>query len=169
MTGPDASTLRPDAGPFRFDPSRTTDLLEIGALVTEFAHRIDSGRTAAVADLFTKGGWYGREGGARSVGRDAIRAAYADRADRHSHRVCRHLFSNLRVEFVDDDRASGSSTLSLFAGDGPTPLPADVALVQDYLDTYERIGGRWLFASRETRRLFADRTFRDVLKLGNAT
>lgn len=160
---------RPTALAHPFDRSRAIDLLEIDALVTEFAYLIDNGRTEQVADLFVEGGWYGREGGARSVGHDAIRRAYALRAENSPDRVCRHLFSNLRIEFLDDDRATGCSTLTLFAGNGAPPLPADVALVQDYRDAFLRVGDRWLFQSRETRRLFADRRFRDVLALGNAT
>lgn len=149
-----------------FDGAHATDLIEIGALVTEFAHLIDHGRAQHVADLFTPSGWYGRENGGRSVGRAAIRSAYAARASRHPQRVCRHLFTNLRIAFDGDDTATGLSTLMLFAGDGATPLPARVSLVQDYLDSYERVDGRWLFASRETRRLFADEHFEDVLALG---
>lgn len=149
-----------------FDGARAADLLEIGALVTEFAHLIDNGCGRDVADLFAPSGWYGREGGGRSTGHDAIRAAYEARAGRHPERVSRHLFTNLRIEFAGEGAATGTSTLTLFAGDGKTPLPATVSLVQDYLDEYERLDGRWLFASRQTRRLFADAGYLDVLALG---
>ena len=151
-----------------FDKTRATDMLEIGALVTEFAHLIDHGFAADVSGLFTPSGWYGREDGSRTVGRTAIREAYAERARQNPHRVGRHLFTNLRVQFGAGPKATGISTLLLFAGDGATPLPADVSLVQDYLDTYERVDGRWLFASRGTRRLVAERGFQDVLRLGVA-
>ena len=58
--------------------------LEIESLIAEFAWRIDRGDPATVADLFTEDGWYGRETGDRSIGRDAIRAAYAARASRET-------------------------------------------------------------------------------------
>ena len=147
----------PHAGGVRFNRSRTADLLEIAALVTEFAHLIDRGSPHRVADLFAPDGWYGREGGARSVGRDAIRAAYARREDESPARVCRHLFSNLRVQFDGADSATGTSTLTLIAGDGAAPLPMNISLVQDYVDSYARIEGSWLFVSG---------SFREVLHLG---
>ena len=151
-----------------FDRSRVEDLLEITALVTEFAHLIDRGSPHLIAHLFTPEGWYGREGGARSVGRDAIGAAYARRGDESPDRLCRHLFNNLRIAFDGADAASGLSTLTLVAGDGAAPLPMNISLVQDYLDSYARIDGSWLFASRETRRLFVGGDFREVLHLGNS-
>lgn len=147
-------------------PSRTGDILEIQALVTEFAHLIDRGLQHQVADLFAVDGWYGRENGARSVGHAAIKASYARRASESPERVARHLFCNLRILFDGADRATGTSTLLLIAGDGPTPLPLTFSLVQDYLDTYARIDGAWRFASRETRRLFTSDDFREVLHLG---
>ena len=157
----------PRAAGVRFDRSRTADLLEIAALVNEFAHLIDRGSPHRVADLFTPDGWYGREGGAKSVGRDAIRAAYTRRGDESPARLCRHLFSNLRVEFGRVDSATGLSTLTLVAGDGAAPLPMNISLVQDYVDSYARIEGSWLFESRETRRLFVGGSFREVLHLGS--
>ncbi|MBA2935746.1 nuclear transport factor 2 family protein [Sphingomonas sp. CGMCC 1.13654] len=152
-------------GPW-FDHVRIVDHQEIAALVAEFAWRIDLGETDRVAELFTPEGWYGREDGARSIGREAIRDAYLRRGEGSPGRICRHLFSNLRIRFETEDTAAGLSTLTLFAGDGTVPLRAEVALVQDYVDCYERVGDRWLFASRETRRLFVGAGFQDVLRLG---
>lgn len=147
---------------------RSVDRLEIGALVTEFAYRIDHGLSDRVAELFAPQGWYGREGGARSVGRDAIRAAYARRSGDSPDRVSRHLFSNLRIGFDEVNEASGTSTLMLIAGDGAAPLPVNITLVQDYIDRFVRIDGTWLFLSRETKRLFVGEDFREVLQLGDA-
>ena len=143
--------------------------LEIEALIAEFAWRIDRGDPATVADLFTPDGWYGRESGARSVGRGAIRAAYAARAERQAEagvRTARHLFTNLRLERIDEDSAAGSCILLLFAADGPPPHPAVPLLVQDYDDTYRRIDGRWLFASRSVAKVFVGENFAPVLPLG---
>ncbi len=142
---------------------------EIEALIAEFAWRIDRGDPATVADLFTADGWYGRETGERSIGRDAIRAAYRARAARQAEagvRTARHLFTNLRLERQEADRAAGSCILLLFAADGPPPLPAIPALVQDYDDTYRRVGGRWLFASRSVAKIFTGPGFAPVLPLG---
>ena len=135
-------------------------------LIAEFAWRIDHDQSDTVADLFTEDGWYGREGGARSVGRDAIRKAYANRTG-HGPRTARHIFTNLRLSQLSPDAASGTCILLLFAADGLPPLPATPILVQDYEDTYARIGDRWLFASRRTVRLFVGEGFQPVLQLGD--
>ena len=143
--------------------------LKIEALIAEFAWRIDRGDPAAVADLFTPDGWYGRSSGERSAGRDAIRAAYAARAERQAAagiRTARHLFTNLRLEQRDPDNAAGSCILLLFAADGPPPHPATPLLVQDYDDTYRRIDGSWLFASRAVAKVFVGADFEPVLPLG---
>lgn len=155
--------------PGRFDRSRLGDRAEIGALVAEFAHLIDRGSPSRVAELFAPDGWYGREDGARSVGRVAIRAAYARRAAEHPTRVSRHIFSNLRIAFDGADRATGMSILTLVAGDGSPPLPLTFSLIQDYLDTYVLIDGVWLFGSRQTRRVFVGTGFREALHLGGPT
>ena len=137
----------------------------IEALIAEFAYLIDHNQTEKVADLFTDDGWYGREGGSRSVGRDAIRKSYAGRAAR-GERTARHIFTNLRLTVRSADQAEGVCILLLFAADGPPPHPAEPMLVQDYVDTYRQVDGRWLFASRETRQLFVHPSFERVLTLG---
>lgn len=138
---------------------------EIEALIAEFAYRIDHGMSETVADLFTPDGWYGRPDGAKSVGRAAIRAAYAERAGR-GERTARHIFTNLRLTIDSAEAAHGTTILLLFAGDGPPLLPARPMLVQDYNDEYRLEDGQWRFAARATHRLFVDETFEDVLKLG---
>lgn len=137
----------------------------IDALIAEFAWRIDHGEAAAVAELFTEDGWYGREDGSRAVGRDAIRSAYAARAAR-GKRTARHIFTNLRLTVDGPDRAHGTCILLLFAADGTPPHPAVPQLVQDYDDVYHRVDGQWLFAQRSVRRLFVAEDFTPVLPLG---
>lgn len=137
----------------------------IESLIAEFAYLIDHNQTEKVADLFTEDGWYGREGGARSVGRDAIRKSYAGRAAR-GERTARHIFTNLRLTVHSPTEAEGVCILLLFAADGAPPLPAEPMLVQDYRDSYRKVNGRWLFASRETRQVFVSPSFERVLTLG---
>jgi ketosteroid isomerase-like protein len=137
----------------------------IEALIAEFAYLIDHKQTDKVADLFTEDGWYGREGGSRSVGRDAIRKSYAGRAAR-GERTARHIFTNLHITAQSADSAEGVCILLLFAADGAPPLPAEPMLVQDYKDSYRKVDGRWLFASRETKALFQAGSFERVLTLG---
>lgn len=137
----------------------------IEALIAEFAWRVDHGESGRVAELFMADGWYGRDTGERSAGRAEIARAYADRTGR-GERTARHIFTNLRLTFVSADEATGECILLLFAADGRPPLPAEPMLVQDYLDRYRRIDGRWLFASRETRRIFVSPAYHQVLPLG---
>jgi ketosteroid isomerase-like protein len=127
---------------------------ELDELNVEFAYRIDHGLSDQVADLFTEDGSYGRSTGERSVGRDAIRRAYATRSDR-GPRTARHVFTNLRLTEVAEDRVEATSILTLFAHDGPPPHAAEPLLVADYDDTYRRgADGRWRFASRTVTWLF---------------
>ena len=152
---------------------RTAQLLarlEIEALNVEFAYRIDPGRAAEVAELFTPDGSYGRSPGERSTGGDAIRTAYAQRAER-GPRTARHVFSNLRLTFHGEDEAAGQSILTLYAADGLPPHPAEVFLVADYDDVYRRgDNGRWLFASRTITWLFVAKDGKfSPLPLGGVT
>ncbi|MDR8402157.1 nuclear transport factor 2 family protein [Paraburkholderia sp. USG1] len=143
---------------------------EIEALNAEFAWLIDHDRSDEVAKLFTPEGSYGRSSGERSVGRAAIRQAYAARSSRGA-RTARHIFTNLRLGYDSPTRATGTVMLILFAEDGPPPHPAEPNLVSEYEDIYERdIEGVWRYVSRTVTSLFrhpGDKPM--VLPLGGAT
>src|SRR5687768_7638091 len=127
-------------------------------LVHEFAHRVDFGPAETIADLFTEDGSYGW-GDKRSVGREAIKETYRQRAAR-GIRTARHLCTNLRISMVNDEEARGQSIWLIFAEDGPPPHPAVPLLVADVRDVYVRRDGRWLFQSRQLDDVFVapDRT-----------
>jgi hypothetical protein len=127
-------------------------------LVHEFAHRVDFGPVETVADLFAEDGWYAW-GDKRSVGREAIRDTYRQRAAR-GIRTSRHLCANLRLSMFGDNQAQGQSIWLIFAEDGPPPHPAVPLLVADVTDVYVRQDGRWLFQSRQLEDAFVapDRT-----------
>lgn len=128
--------------------------LEIDELNAEFAYLIDNNRSAEVADLFTPQGSYGRSSGERSIGREAIRAAYAGRAGR-GPRTARHIFTNLRLTYRDDGLVEGKSILTLYAEDGVPPHVAEPFLVADYDDVYAKgEDGRWRYESRTITWLF---------------
>ncbi len=142
---------------------------EIEALNAEFAFLIDHDRSDEVPELFTEDGSYGREGGGRSTGRDALRRVYAMRAAR-GVRTARHLFTNLRLEFIGEREVHGHTILLLFAEDGPPPHPAEANLLSDYRDVY-RLGddGRWRYASRTVSHQFKHPGHKPiVLPLGQA-
>ena len=127
-------------------------------LVHEFAYLVDFGPAETIADLFVEDGWYAW-GAKRSVGRDAIRETYRQRAAR-GIRTARHLCTNLRVSMVGDHEARGQSIWLIFAEDGPPPHPAVPLLVADVHDVYVRRDDRWLFQSRQLDDVFVapDRT-----------
>jgi SnoaL-like domain len=143
--------------------------LAIDELNTEFAYLIDHDLSEGVADLFSEQGSYGRATGERSVGRDAIRLAYAARKA-NGPRTARHSFTNLRLTFESERRARGTCIMTLFAEDGLPPHVAEPFLVADYDDIYERgSDGRWRYASRTITWLFMRRDGKvSPLPLGGA-
>ncbi len=140
---------------------------EIEALNAEFAYLIDHDLSDHVADLFTENGSYGRATGERSTGRQALREVYAVRAARGA-RTARHIFTNLRLDYESDVIVHGTVLLVLFAEDGAPPHLAEVNLVSEYEDIYERgTDGVWRFASRTVANLFKHRDGKPlVLPLG---
>jgi hypothetical protein len=140
---------------------------EIEALNAEFAYLIDHDQSERVPDLFTETGSYGRNTGERSTGRAALMEAYAQRAARGT-RTARHVFTNLRLVPETVDRIRGTVLLILFAEDGPPPHPAEINLVSEYEDIYERgADGVWRYAARTVTRLFQHRDGKPlVLPLG---
>lgn len=128
---------------------------QIAALAAEFAWLIDHKGGHGVADLFTPRGRYTVAGDDFDLqGRDEIEDFYARRRAA-GPRTSRHLFSNLHLEHIDDDRACGVCVLTLHAADGQPPHPLEPILVADYSDTYRRTpDGRWRYESRFVTPLF---------------
>jgi hypothetical protein len=141
------------------------DTLAIHALNVEFAHRVDFGPQESTAELFAEDGGYAWRG-KRSVGREAIAAAYRSRAAL-GERTARHLCVNLRLTEVTSDEAAGRSIMLIFAENGRPPLPAMPLLVADVEDRYIRLDGRWLFKSRLVTDVFADPSRTPVLPLAD--
>jgi hypothetical protein len=143
--------------------------LAIEELNAEFAYLIDHEQSQRVADLFTIDGSYGRATGERSVGREAIRRAYAARQAK-GPRTARHIFTNLRLSFEARVRARGSCIMTLFAEDGMPPHVAEPFLVADYDDVYVLEQDNWRYASRTITWLFMQRDGKvSPLPLGIAT
>lgn len=116
-------------------------------LGVDYARRADD-RNPAVADLFTEDARL-QLAGADLTGREAIRA-YFGREREPS--VSRHLISNVAIEVVDQDRATGLSELLYFTGvpkDGVVRqaelIPGAIAT---YVDDYRRTPDGWRIASR---------------------
>lgn len=144
--------------------------LQIEELNVEFAYRIDRGDPESVAELFTEEGSYSRSTGECGRGREAIRAAYRQRAAR-GPRTARHIFTNLRLTQESARRVCGQCVLTLFAQDGEPPLIADPFLVADYDDVYELGDDEcWRYASRVITWRFLQREGKvSPLPLGEAS
>jgi len=130
--------------------------LAIEELNAEFAYLIDHEQSERVADLFTVDGSYRRATGERSVGREAIRRAYASRKAK-GPRTARHIFTNLRLKFHARDRAAGTCIMTLFAADGAPPHVAEPFLVADYDDVYVLYEDNWRYSARTITWLFMRR------------
>ncbi|HEX9888213.1 MAG TPA: nuclear transport factor 2 family protein [Nitriliruptorales bacterium] len=120
-------------------------------LVIAYTHLVDGGEAAAVADLFAPDGvWsFGDE---RCEGREAIRSAFARR--QASDRTSRHVCTNLRVDVVDADHASGVVYVTLYRFDGPGPASPDPVMVGDYRDRFVRTADGWRFDQRHATAVF---------------
>lgn len=138
--------------------------IAIHQLVSDFAYSIDIENGERTAELFTEDGWY-QSDDKRSTGREAIREAYRRRAAR-GPRTSRHIFTNLRIERLDDNAYSGTALLLLFAEDGYPPAPAQPLLVADVFDVYVLNGATARLRSRRLNSIFAAESSVPVLPLG---
>lgn len=124
------------------------DLLACQDLVLGTYERIDAGRRSTVADVLTGDGSLA-VGGDVVTGRDAVRAALAERDAVPGRRTC-HAVTNLRLHATAEERVEARYTLLPLVLSGPTPVsPAMVARVDDVLVKQD---GTWLL---ETRRIAA--------------
>lgn len=130
-------------------------------LILDFVHRLDLGEPASVAELFTEDGvweWPAPGDGRRSEGRAALRAYFGARpADKLSRRV----MSNIRVTVTSEDTAEATSYFTTYRIEGwsgdmvPAAPPVQVG---HYEDTFRRVDGQWLLASRTLRLPFGGPT-----------
>jgi hypothetical protein len=118
-------------------------------LIVEFIHRLDLGEPGSVAELFTEDGvWHWPHGDRRIEGREALGAYFASRP---ADRLSRRLMTNLLVTVETATTARAVSYLTTYRVDGYTGgmieprLPANVG---HYEDTFRRVDGRWLLATR---------------------
>ncbi|MGK4585096.1 nuclear transport factor 2 family protein [Kitasatospora sp. HPMI-4] len=143
---------QPDLDPPGLDPLETLFAERAcERLIVDFLRRLDLGDPGSVADLFTADGvWEWPHGERRVQGREALRAYFASRpADRLSRRMC----GNILVTVVSPDAATATSYFATYRVDGytggmlPPMLPANVG---HYEDTFRKVDGRWLLATRTT-------------------
>jgi len=119
-------------------------------LVLELVRRLDLGDPSTVCDLFTSDGvWEWPYDGRRIEGREALRAYFGSRpVDRLSRRMC----TNILVTVDSPDTAAATTYFTTYRVDGhtegtlvPPRLPANIG---HYEDTFRRVDGAWLMATR---------------------
>ncbi|MEU8032671.1 nuclear transport factor 2 family protein [Streptomyces sp. NPDC049099] len=130
-------------------------------LIIDFVHRLDLGEPASVAELFTEDGsweWPPPGDGRRIEGRQALRSYFGSRP---ADRLSRRLMSNVLVTVTDWTTARAVSYFSTYRVDGyaggmvPAGPPVQVG---HYEDTFRRVDGNWLIASRTLHLPFAGDT-----------
>ncbi|MET7938258.1 nuclear transport factor 2 family protein [Streptomyces sp. NPDC005322] len=130
-------------------------------LIVEFVRRLDLGDPSSVADLFTPYGiWEWPAGDRRIAGRDALRDYFGGRpADRLSRRIC----TNILVTVTSSERAAATTYFTTYRVDGYSEgmvSPRPPAQVGYYEDTFRKVDGTWLLATRTTFLSFAGPTER---------
>jgi hypothetical protein len=121
-------------------------------LVYEYSRRIDLGEAERIADLFIEDAvWCGD---IVLEGREAIRAWFTQRGQL-TRRVSRHVCTNVLIDVLSEDEATGLSYLVNYRhdraeGDDQLPVPANHPKYMGELrDTFRRTDAGWLFARRE--------------------
>ncbi|MEU5002640.1 nuclear transport factor 2 family protein [Streptomyces sp. NPDC021622] len=130
-------------------------------LIVEFVRRLDLGDPSSVADLFTPDGIWAWPAGDRHIaGREALRDYFGSRPeDRLSRRMC----TNMLVTVISPEAAAATSYLTTYRVDGYSEgmvPPRPPAQVGHYEDTFRKVDGTWLLATRTTFLSFAGPTER---------
>ena len=125
---------------------------DIEALIYEHAWLLDHHRSETLADLYVEEGRLTGIG-MNHVGREALQKYGSNRA-KMTGRIARHLYNNLRLTRLDNDRIQGNVTITLYRHDGPNGLPEPNA-VADATDIYIKCDdGRWRFVERNLQLVF---------------
>jgi hypothetical protein len=130
-------------------------------LIVDLVRRLDLGDPHSVADLFTADGvWEWPQGGRRIESREALRAYFGSRPP---DRLSRRLMTNILVTLSSATTATATSYLVTYRVDGyvdgmlPPRLPANVG---HYEDTFQKVDGDWLLATRTVFLPFGSETER---------
>lgn len=123
----------------------------IAELITRYANLLDASDWDAVAALYTEDGRMNRPTAPDDfiAGRSAILASFKARPPR----TTRHIIANVLVALEGEARATATSQILLYTGDGANPgdpplLSTAVPLVGSYRDRLVRTELGWRFAER---------------------
>jgi len=121
---------------------------EIAELLARYAFLLDDHRFEAVGELFVPDARFGSPGSTH-LGREAIVANY--RALAEVYPVTLHEARGFVLEFRDDEHARGEVLGFSEQASGRHTVVTSFR----YDDEYVRLDGRWRFASRQVRTLYA--------------
>jgi hypothetical protein len=121
---------------------------EIAELLARYAFLIDDHEFEALGELFTPDARFGSPGSTH-VGREAIVANYRALGD--AYPITLHEARGFTLEFVDDGHARGQVLGFSEQASGTHTVVTSFR----YADEYVRLAGRWRFASRQVRTLYA--------------
>ena len=123
-------------------------------IVHAYAKHADFGEAKEAAALFAESGRLEMPTGQVFAGPDAVRTRLAQQPE---SQVSRHVISNVLIEVVDANRASGTCYLTLYRGtrhgSGALPLEAPF-LVGHYEDRFVLTPDGWKFALRKLKTTF---------------
>ena len=128
--------------------------LECVDLVARYALAVNRWDLDAFVALFTTDAVWQRPQCAPMTGRAEIRAFMGSLP---TDRVLRHVNGAVLVEVQDEKHASGWSQTTVYDVKGTRTVPAIGTvpdMVVEYLDSYRKVGGQWLFARRDTTVVF---------------
>jgi hypothetical protein len=138
----------------KFTPDQMHAAFELQQMLYDFAYALDHG-AKDVGRFYAEDGAF-RTGGVNIEGRAEIEGFYATRNEnvrkyqKDGERTGRHIFTNVRVVFDenDPDAASLYFTNMNFAGEGPAPvqgLGAPSAIADGLMECRRQSDGHWLF------------------------
>ena len=128
--------------------ARLEDRAEIAELLARYAFLIDDHRFDELGELFTPDARFGSPGSMHE-GRPAIVGNY--RALGEAYPVTLHEARGFVLDFTDDDHARGEVLGFSEQSSGTSTVVTSFR----YDDEYVRLDGRWRFASRQVRTLYA--------------
>jgi hypothetical protein len=130
-------------------------------LIVEYCRLVDFGHASRIADLFCEEGeWLGVDLQLRN--RDQIREWFTGR-EQITRRVSRHVCTNVAVEVLSEDDATGCCYLINYRhdreeGDLALPVPVEVPkFIGELHDRFRRTAEGWRFASRRVELAFVRR------------
>ena len=124
-------------------------------VLTGFINALDAGDYETMAGLMAEKGVWSRPGG-DAIGPDGLLRAMKDRP---RDLIVRHVISNVLIEAIDEDNATGTTYLTVYRHRGPPPEngPAPVTGTHMVGVSHNRLvreSGRWKIGEKRTTRLF---------------